>query len=63
MVSLPESIPVSYFRAYLEAVQREVSIVHSKPLNIIIVIVGWLYFVAWSVSFYPQVRRITNPSL
>ena len=29
---------------------------HSKPLNIIIAIIGWIYFVAWSISFYPQVN-------
>ena len=30
-------------------------VVHWKPLNIIIAIVGWIYFVAWSISFYPQI--------
>ncbi|XP_071492454.1 cystinosin-like [Diadema antillarum] len=33
----------------------EVSIVHSSALSIIIIVVGWIYFVAWSISFYPQV--------
>lgn len=32
-----------------------VTIEHSAILNIITSIIGWLYFVAWSVSFYPQV--------
>ena len=32
-----------------------VTVVHSLPLNIIIIVVGWIYFVAWSISFYPQV--------
>ncbi|KAJ7356161.1 hypothetical protein OS493_026544 [Desmophyllum pertusum] len=29
--------------------------VHSMPLMIINAVIGWLYFVAWSISFYPQV--------
>ena len=36
--------------------ERELSFVHSLPLNIIIAIVGWIYFAAWSISFYPQVN-------
>src|SRR3989338_3661272 len=28
---------------------------HSQALNIIINILGWTYFLAWSLSFYPQV--------
>ncbi|XP_064386402.1 cystinosin-like [Halichondria panicea] len=40
---------------YLALVEREVAFVHSLPLNIIIAIVGWIYFAAWSVSFYPQI--------
>lgn len=32
-----------------------VTIEHSTLLNIVTIIIGWLYFVAWSVSFYPQV--------
>lgn len=28
---------------------------HSHVLHIIGIIVGWVYFVAWTVSFYPQV--------
>lgn len=39
----------------LNNVQPEVAIVHSLPLNIVIIVVGWIYFVAWSVSFYPQI--------
>nr|CAB3234404.1 cystinosin-like [Phallusia mammillata] len=42
-VSLPES---PRFRVY---------VVHSKTLVILNTVVGWIYFVAWSVSFYPQV--------
>ncbi len=32
-----------------------VSVVHSRALDVVADIVGWLYFVAWSVSFYPQI--------
>ncbi len=28
---------------------------HFQALNILSDIVGWVYFVAWSVSFYPQI--------
>ena len=46
------------YRDYLKLVKREVSFVHSLPLNVIIEIVGWIYFLAWSVSFYPQVSLV-----
>lgn len=49
-----------YCREYFDYVKREVSFAHSHPLNIIIAIVGWLYFAAWSVSFYPQVRSLIS---
>lgn len=29
-------------------------VVHSIPLSIINVVIGWIYFAAWSISFYPQ---------
>ena len=32
-----------------------VKVVHYKPLVIINAVIGWMYFVAWSISFYPQV--------
>ncbi|KJE93848.1 cystinosin-like protein [Capsaspora owczarzaki ATCC 30864] len=32
-----------------------ISIVKNKPLSIVITVIGWIYFVAWSISFYPQV--------
>lgn len=32
-----------------------ISIVHSTVLVTINAVIGWLYFAAWSVSFYPQV--------
>jgi cystinosin len=39
----------------LDKVQREVSIIHSKWVYYLSMVVGWIYFVAWSVSFYPQI--------
>nr|XP_040041146.1 cystinosin [Gasterosteus aculeatus aculeatus] len=30
-------------------------VVHSNALLVISQVIGWIYFVAWSVSFYPQV--------
>ncbi|XP_027375368.1 cystinosin isoform X3 [Bos indicus x Bos taurus] len=33
-------------------------VIHSNIVSIINQVIGWIYFVAWSVSFYPQV--ITN---
>lgn len=44
----------------ISLVAREVSVVHWAPLNIIIDIVGWIYFVAWSISFYPQVSKLAH---
>ncbi|XP_064626519.1 cystinosin-like [Lineus longissimus] len=32
-----------------------VDVVHFKALDIVSQVIGWIYFVAWSVSFYPQV--------
>lgn len=32
----------------------DIRVVHSMPLYIINQVIGWLYFVAWSISFYPQ---------
>ena len=29
-------------------------VVHSSVLSVINQVIGWIYFVAWSVSFYPQ---------
>lgn len=30
-------------------------IIHSNAINVLISIIGWIYFFAWSISFYPQV--------
>uniref|UniRef100_G1LRL7 Cystinosin n=2 Tax=Ailuropoda melanoleuca TaxID=9646 RepID=G1LRL7_AILME len=33
-------------------------VIHSNTVSIINQVIGWIYFVAWSISFYPQV--VTN---
>lgn len=35
-----------------------ISFVHSVILAVFSDVVGWIYFVAWSISFYPQI--VTN---
>ena len=37
---------------------RPADVVHILALNIVIAVVGWIYFVAWSISFYPQVMHV-----
>ncbi|XP_028405420.1 cystinosin-like isoform X2 [Dendronephthya gigantea] len=39
----------------LHSFKVKVHIVHSYSLVIVNMVIGWVYFVAWSVSFYPQV--------
>ncbi|KAK7502190.1 hypothetical protein BaRGS_00006554 [Batillaria attramentaria] len=39
----------------LEDTFVRIDVVHSSALVVINAIIGWLYFAAWSVSFYPQV--------
>ncbi|XP_078656144.1 cystinosin-like isoform X1 [Branchiostoma floridae x Branchiostoma belcheri] len=39
----------------LDSVFTKVSVVHSIPLHVVNAVIGWIYFVAWSVSFYPQI--------
>lgn len=34
---------------------KTVTVVNNKALDIVVTVIGWIYFVAWSVSFYPQV--------
>ncbi|XP_038130542.1 cystinosin isoform X1 [Cyprinodon tularosa] len=29
-------------------------VIHSRVLSVVAQVIGWVYFVAWSVSFYPQ---------
>ncbi|XP_072940290.1 cystinosin isoform X2 [Epargyreus clarus] len=39
----------------LDTVFLRVTVMHSNAINIISYIMGWIYFAAWSVSFYPQI--------
>lgn len=39
----------------LESAFVRIKVVHSKLLSISIIITGWIYFFAWSISFYPQI--------
>jgi LCT (Lysosomal Cystine Transporter) family transporter len=32
-----------------------VKVIHSHALEILVSITGWIYFAAWSISFYPQI--------
>lgn len=39
----------------MEQVFLRITVMHSRIILIISEIMGWVYFVAWSVSFYPQI--------
>ncbi|XP_064071156.1 cystinosin homolog isoform X2 [Vanessa tameamea] len=39
----------------LDTVFLRVTVMHSNAIYVISYIMGWIYFVAWSVSFYPQI--------
>ena len=41
----------------LHSFKVKVHVVHSNSLVILNMVIGWIYFVAWSVSFYPQVKH------
>lgn len=30
-------------------------VMHSAAINTVAAVVGWMYFAAWTLSFYPQV--------
>jgi cystinosin len=32
-----------------------VAVAHSRAISILVTVTGWIYFVAWSISFYPQI--------
>nr|XP_045013964.1 cystinosin isoform X1 [Jaculus jaculus]XP_045013965.1 cystinosin isoform X1 [Jaculus jaculus] len=32
-------------------------VIHNKAISIINQVIGWIYFLAWSISFYPQVIK------
>ncbi|KAK4016028.1 cystinosin [Daphnia magna] len=49
-----------YFNATTPAINDDeayvrVTIIHSEEVFFVCIAVGWIYFVAWSVSFYPQI--------
>lgn len=60
--SLPPPTPLSFspsprsFRGSLYFAQREVSFINSLSVEIVSYIIGWIYTVAWSFYYYPQVR-------
>lgn len=37
--------------------------VHSNGLDVFAKVIGWGYFLAWSLSFYPQVHCPIAPSI
>lgn len=44
-----------YFTSSVKDIFLRITVANSTALIYISVVVGWIYFVAWSVSFYPQV--------
>lgn len=40
---------------HLEDTFVRIDVVHSSILVVINAVIGWMYFVAWSISFYPQI--------
>ena len=48
------SFPSFLSRSMASAFVR-ITLVHSSALVIINTVIGWIYFAAWSISFYPQV--------
>ena len=47
----------NYFIFSAKNVIVDIQVVHSKTLTIVNAVIGWIYFAAWSVSFYPQVSN------
>nr|XP_049702769.1 cystinosin homolog isoform X1 [Helicoverpa armigera]XP_049702770.1 cystinosin homolog isoform X1 [Helicoverpa armigera]XP_049702771.1 cystinosin homolog isoform X1 [Helicoverpa armigera] len=39
----------------MDTVFLRITVMHSHAINVISYIMGWIYFAAWSVSFYPQI--------
>lgn len=56
------ALSVGQVTAFLNSNQSDVSVsvrirflvIHSSAVDLISQIIGWIYFLAWSVSFYPQ---------
>ena len=54
-VSFVRSIFFSFISLF--SFKVKVHVVHSNSLVILNMVIGWIYFVAWSISFYPQVKQ------
>ncbi|KAG6465125.1 hypothetical protein O3G_MSEX014947 [Manduca sexta] len=39
----------------MDSIYLRITVMHSNAINVISYIMGWIYFAAWSVSFYPQI--------
>ena len=50
MSSINEKFDFSAKEAFIRLNVRR-----NKAIDVISVVIGWLYFIAWSVSFYPQI--------
>jgi len=47
-----------FSRAFVVSLSQSfvrVTVMNSYPVEIISIVIGWIYFLAWSVSFYPQI--------
>jgi cystinosin len=42
-------------RDAVQDIEVSVTVIHSEALDVVIEVVGWIYFIAWSISFYPQI--------
>ena len=58
-ITLPVCHSFSSLLNSIQDVSREANVVHILALNIVSDVIGWLYFVAWSISFYPQVMHLS----
>jgi cystinosin len=41
--------------SFCRDIEVSVTVIHSEALDVVIEVVGWIYFIAWSISFYPQI--------
>ncbi|PIO62522.1 Lysosomal Cystine Transporter [Teladorsagia circumcincta] len=54
LVEINETTNITYQSNIADAFVR-VSVIKSHLIQLFTIIVGWMYFVAWSLSFYPQI--------
>ncbi|XP_069471298.1 cystinosin [Ambystoma mexicanum] len=59
---LAQAVDVGQVTAYLNSINSNQTgprirflVIHSRLVQILDQIIGWIYFLAWSISFYPQV--------